>query len=100
MTGMRHIAVLVLGCVLLTLALSACGRGPSEVDIEATVVARIEEKQAEDAAPEAKAQAMAKAMVEATVTAMVEPTVQAVPIASQSRIAFFSDRDGTSLRYT
>jgi len=62
-TSIRHITVLVLGCVLLTLALSACGRGPSEVDIEATVVARIEEKQAEDAALEA----MAKAMVEAVV---------------------------------
>ena len=76
MTSIRHITVLVLGCVLLTLALSACGRGPSEVDIEATVVARIEEKQAEDAALEAKAQAMAKAMVEAT--------AQAVPTATSA----------------
>ena len=38
--------------------------------IEATVVARIEEKQAEDAALEVKAQAMAKAMVEATAQAV------------------------------
>ena len=35
-TGMRHMAVLVLGCVLLTLALAACGGVPSDADIEAT----------------------------------------------------------------
>ena len=39
--------------MLLTLALAACGGGLSEADIEATVVARIEEKQAEDATLEA-----------------------------------------------
>ena len=66
MTGMRHKAVLVLGCLLVAVALAACGGGPSEAEIEATVVARIDEKQAEDAALEAKAHAMAKAMVEAT----------------------------------
>jgi hypothetical protein len=58
-TGIRHTAVLVLGCLLVAVALAACGGGPSEAEIEATVVARIEEKQAEDAALEAKAHAMA-----------------------------------------
>ena len=76
MKGMRHIAVLVLGGVLLALALSACGRGPSEVDIEATVLARIEEKQAKDAALEAEARAKANAMVEAA--------AQAAPVAASS----------------
>ena len=60
LTGIRNTAVLLLGLVLVAVALSACGDGPSEADIEATVVARIEEKQADDAALEAKAQAMAK----------------------------------------
>ena len=46
-------------------------------DIKATVVVRIEEKQAEYAALEAKAQAMAKAMVEATDQAV--PTDASVP---------------------
>ena len=53
-TVMRHTAVLVLGCLLLALALAACGRGPSEAEIEATVEARIEQKQAEVATLEAK----------------------------------------------
>ena len=62
LTGIRNTAVLLLGLVLVAVALSACGDGPSEADIEATVVARIEEKQADDAALEAKVQAMAKAI--------------------------------------
>ena len=77
MTGMRHTAVLVLGCLLVAVALAACGGGPSEAEIEVTVVARIEEKQAEDAALEAKVEAMAKAMVEATAQAL--PTATPVP---------------------
>ena len=71
LTGIRHTVVLLLGCLLLTLALAACGGGPSEGEIEATVVARIEEKQAEDAALEAK------------VGDMVEATAQAAPTATQ-----------------
>ena len=47
LSGMRHTAVLVLGCLLVALVM-ACGGGPSEAEIEATVVARIDEKQAED----------------------------------------------------
>ena len=76
MTGMRHITVLVLGCVLLTLALPACSRGSSEVDIGATVVTRFEEKQAGDTALESDAQAKANAIVEAT--------AQAAPVAVPS----------------
>jgi hypothetical protein len=55
--------------MLLALALVACGDGPSKTlaEIEATVVARIEEKQAEDAALEATAQAMAQLGMAATV---------------------------------
>ena len=70
LAGIRHTAVLLLGLVLVAVALSACGDGPSEAEIEATVVARIDEKQAEDAALETKAQAM------------VEATAQAVPEAT------------------
>ena len=68
LTGMRHTVVLVLGLVLLVLALYACGGTPEPaVDIDATVEARIEEKQAEDAALEATAQAMAQLGMAATV---------------------------------
>jgi len=82
LTGIRHTAVLVLGCLLLALALSACGGTPQPTpvptpDIEATVEARIEERQAEDAALEAKVEAMAKAMVEATAQAV--PTATPLP---------------------
>ena len=76
-TGIRHKAVLVLGCLLVAVALAACGGGPSEAEIEATVVARIDEKQAEDAALEAKVETMAKAMVEATAQAV--PTATPLP---------------------
>ena len=95
LTGIRHTAVLVLGCVLLAVVM-ACGdtqppaltieptstpdieatveaKVEERLRIEATVVARIEEKQAEDAALEAKAQAMAKAMVEATAQSAGSP---------------------------
>ena len=67
--GIRHTAVLVLGSVLLTMALAACGRGPSEAEIEATGEARLNEERVAEATVEAKAQTMAKAMVEATVQA-------------------------------
>ena len=77
LTCIRHTTVLALGFVLFILVLSTCGGGPSEAEIEATVVARIEKKQAEDDALEAKAQAMAKAMVEATAEAA--PTATPVP---------------------
>ena len=72
LVGMRHTAVLLLGFVLLALVM-ACGdpaTTPTGVsipaptpDIEATVEARLQEKQAEDAALEAKVQAMEKAIV-------------------------------------
>ena len=42
LTGIRHKAVLVLGCLLVAVAL-ACGGGPPEAEIEATVEARVEE---------------------------------------------------------
>ena len=72
-TGIRHTAVLVLGCVLLALALSACGGTPQPTpaptpDIEATVEARVETRVAEERAE----------ATEATVEAVVEATVQAV----------------------
>ena len=63
--------------MLFAVTLAACGGGPSEAEVEATVKARIEQKQAEDAALAAKAQAMAKAMVEATAQAV--PTAPSVP---------------------
>ena len=67
-TGIRHKAVLVLGCLLIVMALAACGGGPSEADIGATVEARVETRVAEERAKAA----------EATVEAIVEATVQAV----------------------
>ena len=85
LAGIRHKALVALGCLLLAVALAACVGTPDPmVDIEATVEARIEEKQAEDAALETKAQAMAKAMVEATVKAAstalpVPPTATPIP---------------------
>jgi len=57
LAGMRHTAIL--GCMLFVVTLAACGGGPSEAEIEATVEARTEEKQTENAALEAKAQAAA-----------------------------------------
>ena len=65
--------------VLLLSASFACGRlfSQPEPEIEATVEARIEGKQAEDAAQEAKAQDTEKTMVEATAQAV--PTVTPVP---------------------
>ena len=66
---MRHTAVLVLGCLLVTLTLASCGGSPSEGEIEATVEARLNEERVAEVTVEAKAQTMAKAMVEATVQA-------------------------------
>ncbi len=40
-TGMRHTAVLVLGCVLLAVMLAACGGGPSDAEIEANYAAAL-----------------------------------------------------------
>ena len=77
MTGMRHITVLVLGCVLLTLALSACGGGPVEAEIPATVEARLNEERVAEATVEAKAEAMVKAMIEANAQAV--PTATSAP---------------------
>ena len=65
--GMRYTVELVLGCVLVAVALAACGDTPKPTpDIEATVQARLNEERA----------------VEATVEAMVElakaaPTIPA-----------------------
>ena len=72
--GIRHKVAIALGCVLLALALAACGGTPDSTlaptpDTEATVQARLNEERAIEATVEAKAQAMAKAMVEATVQA-------------------------------
>ena len=67
-TGIRHTAVLVLGCLLLALALSACGGTPEPAaDIDATVEARV--------------QAVAKA------TALSIPTVTPVPTVAPITIA-------------
>ena len=77
MTGMRHITVLVLGCALLTLALSACGGGPVEAEIQATVEAGLNEERVAEATVEAKAEAMAKAMIGATAHAV--PTATSAP---------------------
>ena len=83
--GIRHTAVLILGCVLLAVALAACGGGPESTlapavvstpaptpDIEATVQARLSK--------ERSAEAMAKAMVEATAQAV--PTATPIPPSS------------------
>jgi tetratricopeptide (TPR) repeat protein len=79
LTAMRHKALLVLGCVLLALALAACGGTPDSTpaptpDTEATVQAKLNEERVAEATVEARAQAMAKTMVEAT--------AQAVPVAT------------------
>ena len=78
LAGIRHTAVLVLGCVLVTLALAACGDTPEPTpDIEATVQSRLNEERATEATVEARAQTMAKAMVEAT--AQAAPTAMPLP---------------------
>jgi hypothetical protein len=56
---MRHKAAIALGCVLLALALSACGGTPQPTpaptpDIEATVQARLNEERAAEATTEAR----------------------------------------------
>jgi len=93
-TGIRHTAVLVLGCLLVAVALAACGDTPEPAtvavstsepppDIGATVEARIREERAAEVTVEPKAQAIAKAMVEATATPVASPEsivqVPAVP---------------------
>jgi hypothetical protein len=93
---MKHMAVLVLGCLLVMLALAACGGGtpkptpaPAVVstpaptpDIEATVEARLNEERAIEATVEARAQATVKAMVEATAQAV--PKATPVPLSPTS----------------
>jgi len=84
----RH--TVILGCVLVAVALTACGDAPDSApeptpDIEATVQARLNEERATEATIEAKAQVMAKAMVakaQAMAKAMVDATAQAVPTAT------------------
>ena len=68
--GIRHTAVLSSLAFVLIALVVACGGTQPLPDIDATVEARIQEKQAEDAALEARAQTMAKAMVEATAQAV------------------------------
>ena len=51
-TGIRHKAVLVLGCLLVAVVM-ACGGGPSEAESEATVEARVELAKASLVAPTA-----------------------------------------------
>ena len=86
--GMRHKAMLLLGCALGAVILAACSSTPESApaivstptptpDIEATVEARLNEERAAEATIEAKAQAMAKTMVEATAQAVsTAPTSQ------------------------
>ena len=62
---LKSIPLLLLLATLMVV-LVACGGGISEADIEATVVARLNEEAVAEATVEAKAQAMGKAMVEAT----------------------------------
>ena len=62
---LKSISLLLLLATLMVV-LVACGGGISEADIEATVVARLNEEAVAEATVEAKAQAMGKAMVEAT----------------------------------
>ena len=54
LAGMRHKAVLLLGCSLLAMVMAACdGSGSPELDIEATIEARIELAKASLIAPTA-----------------------------------------------
>ena len=62
LSGMRHTAVLVLGCLLLAVVIACGGTPEPAVDVEATVQARLKEERAAEATVEAKAQAMAKAI--------------------------------------
>ena len=62
---LKSIPLLLLLATLMVV-LVACGGGISEADIEATVVARLNEEAVAAATVEAKAQAVGKAMVEAT----------------------------------
>ena len=76
--GMRHKAVLVLGCVLLTLALASCGGTPESTpaptpDIEAVVQARLKEERAAEATVEAKAQAVANQWLRLLLRQCLEP---------------------------
>mgnify|MGYP001393837277 CR=1 FL=1 len=67
----RHTDVLLLGCVL---AVTGCGGGPSDAEIDVTVEARVAEERAIEATVEARAQAVA--------ITMVETTAQAAPAAT------------------
>lgn len=66
---MRHTSLLLLGCVL---AITGCGGGPSDTEIEATVEVRVADERSIEATVEARAQPMAITMVEAT--AQTAPT--------------------------
>ena len=59
--GVKHRALVALGCVLLALAIAACGDTPKPTpDIEATVQARLNEERAVEATVEARVE-LAKA---------------------------------------
>ena len=71
--------VIALWCALAAVALAACGGGPSEADIDATVQARLNEERAAEATTEAKAPDMTKDI--AQVAAQTAPKVaNAVPV--------------------
>jgi hypothetical protein len=77
LVGMRHKAVLVLGCALLAVMLAACGDTQPLPDIEATVQARLAEERVAEATVEVRALALAKVMAEATAQAVsTAPTGQ------------------------
>ena len=88
-TGIRHTAVLVLGCVLLAVMLAACGDSQPLPDIEATVQARLNEERAAEATTEARDElAKADATVPAPAptrkpdlsTATAEPSPTSTPV--------------------
>ena len=58
--GTNQKIVIALGCALAAVALAACGGGPSEADIDATVQARLNEECAVEATVEARVE-LAKA---------------------------------------
>ncbi|MCL0029297.1 hypothetical protein M1N23_04065 [Dehalococcoidia bacterium] len=90
LTGIKHTAVVLLGCLLLMLVLAACG-GTSlptpapTPNIEAIVEARVAEERSKKA--------------EAASIAMIEATVQAILLSDQGHIAFASNRDGNEEIY-
>ena len=75
-TWIRHKAVLVLGCLLVAVALAACGGGPSEAEIDATVEARVELAKASFTPQEIVKEVIVEKIVVVTATPTSAPSTE------------------------